>query len=53
MAFDQDLGWCVTDDVYLSYAFYYTQCYSGNSATSATCTMPHDVDAHRVLENAS
>jgi hypothetical protein len=25
-AFDQDLGWCVDDDVSLSYAFYNTPC---------------------------
>jgi hypothetical protein len=27
-AFDQDLGWCVDDDVVLNYAFYDTPCYS-------------------------
>jgi len=27
-AFDQDLGWCVDDDVDLNYAFSYTSCFS-------------------------
>ena len=42
-SFDQDLGWCLADDVYLSYTFYNTPCYSGDSATSCGVVQVADV----------
>ena len=36
--FDQDLGWCVADDVYLTQAFYNTPCASTScGVTQGSC----------------
>ena len=45
-AFDQDLGWCVDDDVNLHWAFYNTQCGSCGVAFLGTVICP-DYDGDR------
>ena len=50
-AFDQDLGWCVDDDVNLHWAFYNTQCGSCGVAFFGTVICP-DYDGDGVKDAA-